>query len=455
MKNPNKQFSSFVKKDNKIGEMVYDPIEGKTFFAVLIDGEFKKSNQIIVGENTIYPFPAESQIIKERVVLFPSEAVDYGSEEDLINDIRIFIHKYLEISPFFEKVSPFYVLFTWIYDKFKELPYLRAIADYGQGKSRFLKTIGSICYKPMFTVGATTTAPIFRLISQFKGTLVLDEADYRFSDTNADIVKILNNGFQAGMSILRCADSKNNYDIQAFDVFCPKIVATRNKFADKALESRFLVEYMDGRLTRTDLPLNLDDDFDREALEIRNKCLAWRLKNYNIIDPSKIEHDRSIEPRLNQIIAPLCSVIKDEQVKSELKEFIKEYNKELISDRGLSFEAPILDIIMHLMKDGEREVTMKEISDTYNVGIGRSEKELNPRGVAKILRNTFRLNTEKTGEGIALNLKSYKKNIARLCSKYGINCEDVNMVNIVEGSKDEFVKELEDMGLVKPDIPSF
>ncbi|MBT4120665.1 MAG: hypothetical protein HOC36_02900 [Candidatus Magasanikbacteria bacterium] len=453
MKNKKKVYKSSVKHGGNIGELVYDQEEETTCFMVYQDGSFSRVDKMIAGKTPIYPTPPESQIIKEKVVLFPSDAIEYESEEELINDIRNFIHKYLEVSPFFEKIAPFYVLFTWIYDKFKELPYLRAIADYGQGKSRFLKTVGSICYKPMFTVGATTTAPIFRLISQYKGTLILDEADYRFSDTNVEIIKILNNGFQAGMCILRCADSKNNYDLQAFDVFCPKIVATRNRFSDKALESRFLIEHMDGKLSRTDIPLNLDDDFEEEALEIRNKCLAWRLKNYNSVDPSKIEHDKSIEPRLSQIIAPLCSIINDEDVKKELKLFIKEYNKELTIDRGFSFEAPILEIIIDLMKDVSIDVTMKNICDVYNMGIGKSERELSPRKMGNIVKDKFRFKTIKKNVGYVIGREHYLENIDRLCGKYGIKSEQVNIVNVVQGCDDEFVKEIKELGY--KDLPSF
>lgn len=453
MKKEKKIYKSLVEKSGGICELLYNKDENKTYFACYLDEKFEKLDTIKLNEDLIYPMSADSQIIKQQVVLLPSDIGDFSSEEELISDIRNFIHKYLEISPFFEKIAPFYVLFTWIYDKFKELPYLRAIADYGQGKSRFLKTVGSICYKPMFTVGATTTAPIFRLISQFKGTLILDEADYKFSDTNVEIIKILNNGFQAGMSILRCADGKDNYDLQAFDVFCPKIVATRNRFQDKALESRFLVEYMDGKLNRTDIPMNLDDNFDKEALEIRNKCLVWRLKNYNLIDVNNLEYDKSIEPRLNQIIAPLCSIIKDEEVKNDLKKFIKEYNKELTTDRGLSFEAPILEIVINLMKVNNSEVTMKDISDVYNVGIGKSDRELSPRKMGNIVRDILRLKTIKKNVGYTIDKQHFQENKERLCGKYGIESEQVNVVNVVQGCDDEFVREVKDLGF--KDLPSF
>jgi len=445
------QYKSFVLYENLPYEMVFNK---ETHFLTMKDGKEEIRESFTVGDTIIKPYPPESDLIKNKVVLFPSETMAYGTEKQLVEDIRTFIHKYLEISPFFERLAPFYVLFTWLYYHFKELPYLRAIGDYGCGKSRFLKVVGSISYKPMFTIGATTTAPIFRIINQFRGTLVLDEADLRFSDTNVEIIKILNNGFQEGMPILRCADSAQDYDIKAYNVFCPKIIATRNRFADKALESRFLIEYMDGGLTRDDIPLNLDDEFDKEALEIRNKCLMWRLLNYGDVKKENIIIDRSIQPRLNQIISPLGAIIKDEEVKNELIIFIKEYSKELITDQGMSFEAPILETIINLMNENDGDITMKSISERYNNEcLVKGDKELSARKIGSIVRDKFRFKTTKTRDGYIILKDSYVKNIDRLCGRYGTDREHVNIVNVTEGSNKEFKQELKELGY--KDLPSF
>ncbi len=449
-----KQFSSFVKREEKVYEMIYSPDDGDTFFLTLEkNGEEKLYNYLEQGKTgRTYPYPPNHDLVKNKVILFPSEVEAYGTGKLLIEDIRKFVHKYLEISPFFERLIPFYVLFTWLYDNFKELPYLRAIGDYGCGKSRFLRVVGSICYKPMFTVGATTTAPIFRIIDQFRGTLVLDEADLRFSDTNVDIVKILNNGFQDGMPVLRCSDGKSNHEVKAFSVFCPKIVATRNRFADKALESRFLIEYMDGRLTRKDIPLNLGEEFEKEALVIRNKCLLWRLKKYGQVKPSESILDYSIEPRLRQIASPLCAVIDDDEVKRELISFIKDYNKDLITDRGLSFEAPILEAIIGLVNEDEGDITMKAIAERRNATL-IGEKELSSRRIGSIVRDKFRLKTIKKSVGYVLDKINYDEQIDRLSGKYGIDYEQVNIVNVVQEEKGDSKQEIE--GLISKELPEF
>src|SRR6185295_4447852 len=107
-------------------------------------------------------------LVDKKVILFPSLAAPYENEEEILNEIRTFIHKYLEISEVFEQIATYYVLFTWMYDRFNEVPYLRAIGDFGSGKSRFLQAIGYLCYKPIMTSGATGSAPIFRILSEIQ-----------------------------------------------------------------------------------------------------------------------------------------------------------------------------------------------------------------------------------------------------------------------------------------------
>jgi hypothetical protein len=150
-------------------------------------------------------------------------------------------------------VATYYVILTWLYDAFNELPYLRFRGDYGIGKTRALLILGSLCYKGFFASGASTVSPIFHTLDAFRGTLIFDEADFRFSDEKAEIVKILNNGNVQGLPVLRTMmNRQREFNPQAFHVFGPKIVATRGSYDDKGLESRFLTQEMGSRKLRHD-----------------------------------------------------------------------------------------------------------------------------------------------------------------------------------------------------------
>ena len=193
------------------------------------------------------------------------------------------------------------------------MPYLRLRGDYGSGKTRALLTIGSICYKGFFASGASTVSPIFHTLDAFQGTLIFDEADFRFSDEKAEIVKILNNGNVRGMPVLRTMmNRQREFNPQAFQVFGPKIVATRGSYEDKGLESRFITEEMGSRKLRSDIPINLPDSFKDEARELRNKLLLYRFHRRFDVKLDETLVDPKIEPRLNQILLPLLSVVADE-----------------------------------------------------------------------------------------------------------------------------------------------
>lgn len=435
--------SSLVSKvvEETIIETVYRPDELKTLFAVFQDGEVTYKSKVKVGVETFYPIPANLDILQHGVVLFPSEAIAYDTVSRLIDDIKSFIHKYLQVSPFFEDLSSYYVLFSWLFDKFNELPYLRALGDYGSGKSRFLQTIGSICYKPMFVGGASSASPIFRIISQFQGTLVLDEADYRFSDTTQDIVKILNQGFSRGAPVLRSEGNGKKFEVKAYNVFGTKILATRKHFHDNALESRCLVERMERR-TRKDIPLNLTADFWNEAQVLRNKLLMFRFKNYFKPIDFEQEIDQSLEPRLNQIIVPLLSIIDDIQTRNRLKDLIKNYNAELLEDQYCSYEADVLRALI-IAETEFGEPTMKEIADVFNKGV-TAKDEITSRKVGHVVRKILRLKCKRGRDGVRL-ISGNSDRIEELKAKYGIYDspgEHVNDVNVTEEGNKQ-IKEIQ------------
>jgi len=420
-------------------EMVFDRTTNKTSFSKMgRDGKLEcLIEEVEINGRKYKPLPSSYNLVDKDVILFPSVATEYQSEEEILKEIQIFIHKYLDISEVFEQIATYYVLFTWMFDKFNEVPYLRAIGDFGSGKSRFIQAIGILCYKPVFTGGATTPSPIFRIIDEVHGTLIMDEADFRFSDMTSLIVKILNTGYQKGMAVLR-SDGKDTIEIKAFDVFCPKIVATRETFADKALESRFLVEEMGAGKLRADIPRTLDESFYKEAEHIRNKLLMWRLKNY--FEPIERRYDliEGIHPRLNQIVMPLLSIIKNEATRERLKTFIVKYNTDLVADRGLSWESDIVFAVLKLEHELKTsEITIKQITDEVNKEIDINDDTLQARKVGWYLRSKLQLKPYKTRKGFVLSFKENKKRLDMWKERFGITDADIRgeQVNVVNDTQ--------------------
>lgn len=443
--------------DDSLYEMTYDEKTQTTqFVKTSSSGEVEVCKEIDIGSDKFIPLPPKNMLLQKRVLLFPSEVQAYETEEKLLIDVQNFIHKYVEVSDDFESIASYYVLFTWMYDRFNEVPYLRAIGDFGSGKSRFLQTVGSICYKPIFTTGATTTSPIFRILDDAKGTLILDEADFKFSDQTADIVKVLNSGYQKGYPLLR-SEGVKTYEVKAFEVFGPKIVATREMFSDQALESRFFVEHMGISKLRKDIPRTLESDFYKEGLTLRNKLLMWRLKNY--FKPlKKIEEViENIHPRLNQIAMPLLSVIKDDSISERLKKFIIEYNNELVADRGRSREADIILAILKLKKENNTsKLRIKAISD--ELALTTSEEDfMSSKKVGWYLHARLQLKSKRTRDGYVISLEDNMKKILFWKERFGIIDEDIcgedehidNDVNVVTVPPSLDIEE------VRPSLPKF
>ena len=458
-----KQISEKIKKDSAIPtvstimpdgslvEMLYRPEENRTLFCVAKDGEHRYESSLVTNGQRLVPYSPRNNLLTNEVVLFPSEATEYESEQALVEEIRAFIHRYADISPLFEQIASYYVLFTWVYDAFNELPYLRLRGDTGSGKTRFLLTAGSLCYKPIFASGASTVSPLFRLLNEFRGTLIVDEGDFRFSDEKAEIVKILNNGNGRGFPVLRSESVRGKeFSPRAYTVFGPKLVATRGYFQDRALESRCLTEEMGGRKLREDIPINLTGDYKREARELRNKLLLFRFRNFGKREIDTALVDRTIEPRLAQIFVPLLSIIEDAGARQALRQLARDYNRQLVADRGMDIEAQVLEVIQELQASGNWSgLAIKEITTRFVAQHGEDfERKITPHWIGQIVRRKLQLKTEKRHGTYAIASSEGPK-LARLFEKYGIAASQGDL-----GDSGDFVRD-EGTGNTSQEGPGF
>lgn len=414
--------ASAVLASGELVELVYDRRENKTQFVCGRGNEWRYENELIVrtGERLV-PFSATNNLLVHDVVLLPEEPVEYGTAGDLFAKIRAFVHKYVDLSDLFEELTAYYVLLTWIYDNFEELPYLRVRGDYGSGKTRFLLVVGSICYKPMFASGASTTSPLFRIIDAFRGTLVLDESDFRVSDERTEIVKILNNGNSRGFPVLRTEVLKSKeFDPRAYTVFGPKIVATRGYFDDRALESRCLTEDLGQRALREDIPINLSPSYRREALELRNRLLLYRLRNFQPDSVPSTLSDRKIEPRLRQIFAPFLSLIDDDETRGRASDLLRAYQRDMVSDRALAVEARVLESIEGLRRIPGSPITIAQIASEMVRRFGEEfERPVTAKWVGAILRRRLGLKPIKSHGNFILERQEIAK-LPQLYAKFGV-----------------------------------
>jgi hypothetical protein len=404
-------------------ELIYQPDTRRTAFAVFRGGQVSVESSIDTdtGERLV-PIPATNNLIKHRALLLPEKPELYGSADELVEAIKEYLYRYVDLSERFQKIASYYILLTWVYDAFNELPYLRLRGDFGSGKTRALVVIGSLCYKAFFASGASSVSPIFHTLDTFRGTLIFDEADFRFSDEKSELVKIFNNGNAKGFPVLRTAVTvKREFDPRAFNVFGPKIVAMRRSFEDPALESRFLTEEMGQRSLRDDIPINLPDAQKEEARSLRNRLLMYRFQTLEHIRVDESLVDPALSPRLNQILIPLLSIIDDERLQEEVRESVKSFDHELYAERSASAEAGVLEILTELLfAPGRASIPVSEVTAAFVGRFGQEyERPITNRYIGGILRKRLRLLTYKS-HGVYVVPATEKPKVDQLCIRYGV-----------------------------------
>ncbi len=406
--------------DGSVAEIVYDPSAHRTSFCVSKEGEWRLDPHITLRGERLVPYSPNNSLLRHDVVLLPSGPEEYGSEQALLEEVQAFIHRYVDVSPLFERIACHYVLLSWVYDAFSELPYLRLRGDPGSGKTRFLLAVGSLCYKPIFASGASTVSPLFRVLDAFRGTLIIDEGDFRFSDERAEIVKILNSGNARGFPVLRSEGSeKREFDPRAYTVFGPKLVATRGYFDDRALESRCLTEEMGQLPLRDDIPISLPAAYRAEALALRNRLLLFRFRTLGRAPVAPALVDRAIEPRLNQVFAPLHAVVADPETQRDLRDLARRYNRELIADRGLEVEAQLLEVIRGLIAKGE-VLSIKAITSGFTEAYGGDyDRKPSTKWIGGVVRRKLRLRPQKS-HGVFTVSSGELPKLRRLFERYGI-----------------------------------
>jgi len=386
----NRFVSGFVLPDGTVGEMVVDSDDERSFM-IAANGSVRKAYQYETPKVTYLP---TNDLMVGEVVHFASTAVPYDSQASLFREVRIFIHRYLELPADFEEITSLYVLLTWVFEFAPSIPYLRVIGDWGTGKTRFLQVAGAICFRPIFASGATTPAPIFRILEQFRGTLVLDEADFKDSAAWSEMVKLLNNGYRPGMPVLRADKENGKWYPRSYQVFGPKLISTRFNFKDEALESRCLTSEM-LPLTRDDIPRVLPPSFDKEVDDLRSKLLTFRLANLTRLKGKTFGNELlepNLQPRLQEILIPLKAMLNGDGAMVEaLAGFVHRLQDSLFSRRQESNAGRVLAAIINLHKEGV-EISSKTIAEKAN----QIDEEAPPLVAEKIGWQTKRLGLEKT-----------------------------------------------------------
>ena len=441
-------------------EYCYDVEDGKARLAYRDpDGKVGMADDVVIEGVKYIPYPP-IDYVRRQVVLFPSKmSEEEQSTNELIKAVELFIHRYYLLDDnYLARIMAYYVLLTWIFDAFEALPYLRALGDYGSGKSELMRRVGHVCYRMTTAGGANTLATFFRVTEMFRGTVFIDEADLEDGGDMANgIIKFLNMGAMKGQFITRMVESmdwKGDRILvpEPFDPFCPKLIAMREDFKDKAVSSRSLTIHVVGKSTEEllerEVPLQIDDAFRAQSLALRNRLLRWRMDNW--VPSMQMTNDLAdthLSARLNQVtmaVKSLAKLAQDEGLMAEITRFLRAYALEEVRERSLSIPAYIVEAIWDMWREpklrdkflqstreGRMYFWMADVRERANrivdalnqagsVREGDSAgAEISPQGMGHYIREKLRLEVGKRqGSGVPVYWDEEK--MVRLGKKYGV-----------------------------------
>jgi hypothetical protein len=414
--------SHYVSEEHLI-EQVYCPKTRASEFVTCERGSpaLKRSTQAEIARN-LSIVPLESELIHKRRVLLPSDAESYGSTAALIAEIGAFLNKYLWLPPEVRPIVPYFILYTWIFERFETAPYLRFIGDLGVGKSRALQVIGSLCRHPFFAGGSATLAPIFRGLAMLGGaTLVLDECDFWVrNNDDQEMMTLLRQGFQRGAGVLRAEARGDDWVPTDYDVFGPKVLGGRRNFPDAALESRCLRVHMQPAIALGHIPVEIPSSFMEEVTALQNKLLMWRFDHawVDLREPKL----PSAEPRLLQLYLPLASLVEDTEALNQLAAAIEALQSDLTESRREGDEGRVLAVIIEMAKERGAELPphrflVKDIA----ARVTQNYRRLGSKQIKAICLSFGLASGVKTSEGVTVYFDP--RDLAHVFRRYGLDAQ--------------------------------
>jgi integrase len=180
------------------------------------------------------------------------------------------LDQYLELPrPEHRALLATWVVGTSFFPMFLSYPRLSLSGERGCGKSKALTLLAATTWNGYLAL-TPTPAVLFRLIHEFRLTLLLDECEAFNKEDARDILAIINSGYKAGGAVAR-VEGKDARRVESFSVYAPMALAAHlaEPLAD-VTRFAFLSGWRKGEI----LPLQWDA-VDRTAREV----WLWTSKN--------------------------------------------------------------------------------------------------------------------------------------------------------------------------------
>jgi hypothetical protein len=388
-----------------------------TLFLTNIRGGIERAGEIEI--DGIEYAPKTDENIAKGYVTLPTGYEKEIDPYELLRDIIEYIKKYIDLeSDLYYEVVGRYVMFTWVYDRFSKIPYLRVVGPYGNGKSRFLDVLRPICYHSSKMGVAVTTPNLFRWIEDYPGTILFDEVEIENKRDNKDLIDILNCGNDINSPGVhrQQKDANGNYTSKVYQTFCPKILSSRNTFNDDALESRILdIKLAKPKKGKFYKPLPKFEKWE-ETYKLRNRLLGYRFNYWSKIDcTEQIKGINGFDAREQEMLAPLVFVTTGSTLSRRYLRYARLRSQELATKNNMTRDGQIIQTLID-MSNNDVTLTIQNIRDNL-IRNKIVPQYASNQYVGKLLRG---IGLEFQRKDIGYVLFSSKEEIIQTGERYGV-----------------------------------
>lgn len=425
-----------------IGEFVVtkgtvEPKEGHAEPRYIIDPTIRLGSQF---PHVQHELAATTRLLREKK--------DNGGLLEIVQNTLKGTHTLIEGYTWYEDkrlylLDACWIFGTYMHRMFSVYPYQNIAGSPGSGKTRNSLLKACMTFKGELVVNPKETY-LFRSPNQHRGTQILDEDMLKSipKELIGSMLAIVRAGYKAGAKVPRCASAEKDFEIETFEVYCPRVFSGIKGLED-ALNTRALKIVMEKLPSDVKL-IKEPNTFAPEFVEWRKGAYITALyyaeaikRAYDSLPSLEGATGREIE--LTQPLIAICSILfpdKLEELKTLLKDMITEA-------RIMNFTDEVEKMILRKMiTSTTTQYLLKEIVKMLveDYPTGEKPKWLNRNRVSSAMDNlkiTKRKGSTSAGVIYYIDLDRVKKKAELL----GVTIEDTESCSTDLEKCAEYVKD--------------
>lgn len=315
----------------------------------------------------------------------------------LYKDSKSYFRKYVETDETEIGFLALYGTATHLYKNYRAFPLLNFNGDFATGKNRRLDLLNGICLNPIILTNPSLPS-LFRSIAEEGCTILIDEADGLLKYNQFE--SFLLAGYKKGGKISRAKQDDvhpKGFKTVYFDVYCPKVLVTREGIQSEPLSSRAITIITSPKTADSKVPDILPVDAILEGEELKNRIVTMASAQH-IVDESDI--DLGLIGRDAEIFEAIkhTAIIYGEEAITDLQSFVHSiYVPETRYNTMFSFHEDLIRALVDCWYSGQR-IYLQTIHEKLKL-MNVDYSDLKIRRIGKVLRSlnfAVRPDNEKT-----------------------------------------------------------